>query len=80
VVTLVVREGAVLACVGLGLGLIGAHFAGRAMQSVLFGVPAIDFSAIATTGMGLLLAALLASYLPACRAARVETVRLLKSE
>ena len=36
VVTLVVREGAVLACVGLGLGLIGAHFAGRAMQSVLY--------------------------------------------
>jgi putative ABC transport system permease protein len=80
VVILVVREGTVLACVGLGLGLIGAHFAGRAMQSVLFGVPVIDFSAIATTGMALLVAALLASYLPALRAATVETVRLLKSE
>lgn len=79
VVVLVVREGAVLACVGLSLGLIGGYIAGRAMQSVLFGVPVIDFSAFGST-MVLLLAALLACYLPALRATAVEPMRLLKSE
>jgi putative ABC transport system permease protein len=79
-VTLVVREGAVLACAGLGLGLIGAYFAGLAMRSVLFGVPAIDFSAFGAMGSVLLLAALLACYVPALRAASVETMRLLRSE
>jgi putative ABC transport system permease protein len=80
VVALVVREGAVLTCAGLGLGLIGAYFAGRAMQSVLFGVPAIDLSAFGVTALALLLAALLACYMPALRAASVETMRLLRSE
>jgi putative ABC transport system permease protein len=80
VLILVIREGAVLACAGFGLGLVGAYFAGRAMQSVLFGVPAIDYSAFGAMGMVLLLAALLACYLPALRAASVETMRLLKSE
>jgi putative ABC transport system permease protein len=80
VVGLVVREGAALACAGLGLGLVGAYFAGRAMQSVLFGVNAIDPSAFAAVGLVLLLAALVASYLPALRAAAVEIMQLLRSE
>jgi predicted permease len=80
VMALVVREGAALACTGLGLGFAGAYFVGRALQSVLFGVPAIDSSAFGATGLLLLLAALLACYLPALRAASVEMMRLLKSE
>lgn len=79
-VTLVVREGAVLACAGLGLGLAGAYVAGVAMQSVLFGVRAIDFPAFGATGVMLLSAALLACYLPALRAASAETMLLLKSD
>ena len=59
VVALVVKEGVVLACAGLGLGLIGAYFVGRAMQSILFGVGAIDFSAFGAVGLVLLFAALL---------------------
>jgi putative ABC transport system permease protein len=47
VLALVVREGTVLASVGLGLGLIGAYFVGRVMQSMLFGVRTLDFSASA---------------------------------
>jgi putative ABC transport system permease protein len=39
VVALVVREGAVLALVGLVLGCGGSYFVGRAMQRMLFGVP-----------------------------------------
>jgi putative ABC transport system permease protein len=80
VIALVVKEGLMLACAGLGLGAIGAYFVGRAMQSVLFGVGAIDYSAFGAVGLVLLSAAVLACYLPALRAATVEIMQLLRSE
>ena len=80
VLALVVREGTVLAAIGLGLGLIGAYFVGRAMQSMLFGVRALDFSAFSAVAIILLASALLACYLPARRAASVEPMRVLRTE
>jgi putative ABC transport system permease protein len=80
VLALVVGEGAVLACVGLGLGLIGAYFVGRTMQSALFNVGAMDSSAFAMVGSILLLTALLACYLPGRRAASVEPMQALRRE
>jgi hypothetical protein len=80
VIALVMKEGAVLAGTGLGLGFNCAYFVGRAMQSILFGVSAIDFSAFGAVGLLLLLAALLASSLPALRAGSVETMQFLRSE
>ena len=80
VVALVLREGSVLAAIGMGLGLIGAYFVGRAMQSMLFGVRALDFSAFASVALILLAAALLACYLPARRAASIEPMRVLRTE
>jgi putative ABC transport system permease protein len=80
VVALVLQEGSVLAAIGLGLGLIGAYFVGRAMQSMLFGVRALDFSAFGSVALILLAAALLACYLPARRAASVEPMRVLRTE
>ena len=80
VLALVVREGTVLAAIGLGLGLIGAYFVGRAMQSMLFGVRALDFSAFGAVALILLASALLACYLPARRAASVEPMRVLRTE
>ncbi len=80
VLALVVREGTVLAAIGLGLGLIGAYFVGRAMQSMLFGVRALDFSAFGAVALILLVSALLACYLPARRAASVEPMRVLRTE
>jgi putative ABC transport system permease protein len=80
VVALVLREGSVLAAIGLGLGLIGAYFVGRAMQSMLFGVRALDFSAFGSVALILLASALLACYLPARRAASVEPMRVLRTE
>ncbi|HEY6290310.1 MAG TPA: ABC transporter permease [Terriglobia bacterium] len=80
VVGLVVREGALLAVIGLLLGLVGAYFVGRAMQSILFGVRALDVSGFAAVGLILLTAALLACYLPARRAASVEPMRVLRME
>jgi putative ABC transport system permease protein len=80
VLALVVREGTVLAAIGLGLGLIGAYFVGRAMQSMLFDVRALDFSAFGAVALILLASALLACYLPARRAASVEPMRVLRTE
>jgi putative ABC transport system permease protein len=80
VVALVVKEGLMLACLGLGLGVIGAYFVGRAMQSVLFGVGAIDFSTLDAVALVLLFAALMACYLPARRAARVDPMVALRHE
>jgi putative ABC transport system permease protein len=80
VVALVVKEGVLLACIGLGLGLVGAYFVGRAMRSTLFGVGAMDFSAFGAVGFILLVAAVLACYLPARRAASVEPMQALRNE
>jgi putative ABC transport system permease protein len=80
VVALMVKEGLVLACCGLGLGLIGAYFVGQAMQSILFSVGAFDFSTFEGVGLVLLLAALLACYLPARRATNVDPMAVLRHE
>ncbi len=80
VVALVIKEGVVLASIGLGLGLVGAYFVGRAMQSTLFGIGAIDLSAFAVVGLILMTTALLACYLPAQRAASVEPMTILRGE
>jgi putative ABC transport system permease protein len=80
VVTLVLKEALMLAALGLVLGLVGAYFVGRAMQSTLYGVGALDLSAIAAVAVVLLCASLLASWLPAHRAAAVEPMKALRSE
>ncbi len=80
VVGLVIRDGVILAAIGLGLGLIGAYFVGRAMQSLLFGVQALDFAAFLAVSVVLLAAAVLACFLPARRAASVSPMRVLRTE
>jgi putative ABC transport system permease protein len=76
----VVKEGFMLACIGLGIGLLGAYFVGRAMRTMLFGVGAMDFSAFGTVGLVLLVAALLACYMPARRAASANPMDALRGE
>ena len=78
VIRMILREGAAMAGVGLFLGLAGSYFVGRAMHSTLYGVGAFDFPAWGAVGTVLLLSALVACYLPARRAARIEPVRALR--
>jgi putative ABC transport system permease protein len=80
VVRMVLREGAVLACIGMVLGLVGAYFVGRAMQSTLYNVGSIDPTAFCAVGAILFVAAMIASYFPARRAAAVEPMRALRTE
>ena len=80
VLGLILKEGVVLAAIGLGLGLVGACFVGRAMRGLLYGVGTIDFAAFSAVAVTLFLAALLACYLPANRAARVDPMVALRYE
>jgi putative ABC transport system permease protein len=80
VIGLIVREGSILACLGLVLGLGGALLVGRTMQSTLYGVKAIDVSVFLMVAGILLVTALVASYLPARRAAAVDPVQALRAE
>jgi putative ABC transport system permease protein len=77
---LVLREGFVLALLGLGLGLGGAYMVGRAMQSTLYGVGALDAWAIGAVAFVLLTSATAACYFPARRASRVAPVVALRDE
>jgi putative ABC transport system permease protein len=80
VLALVLREGALLAVIGTLVGLGGAYFATGLVQSWLFGVGRADVATIAATACVLVGIALLASYLPARRAARVDPLVAMRGD
>lgn len=79
IISMILKEGALLACIGLTVGLCGTYFIGRFMRSVLFDVAKIDYPLLAGVSVLLMLAALAACLLPAKRAASVNPVHALKS-
>jgi putative ABC transport system permease protein len=80
IVRLVMRHAAVVAGVGVGLGLGVGLAAARSLGTILYGVPPWDPMAIAGAVIVLLAAAMLAGYLPARRAARIDPARTLAAE
>ncbi len=80
VVWLVLREASMLALFGLAIGFAGAVLVGRAMRTTLYGVGALDFSVIVLVAVILFFTALLASYLPARRAAAIDPMQALRTE
>jgi putative ABC transport system permease protein len=75
---LVLRHGLTMAAVGIAAGLAGALLLGRVMSSLLFGIAATDVTTyVAVVGLALG-TALLACYVPARRAARLDPVQTLK--
>jgi predicted lysophospholipase L1 biosynthesis ABC-type transport system permease subunit len=75
-----VRSAMVLTGVGLAIGLTAAAGLMRLMKSLLFGVSPLDPLTYVTVLMVLAAAAVLASYLPARRAAAVNPVEALRAE
>ncbi len=76
----VLKEGTILAVSGTLIGLGGAYLVGRAMQSTLYGVDALDVRAFTGVSLLLLAAALLACWFPAWRASRVEPLEALRCD
>jgi putative ABC transport system permease protein len=75
-----VRHGLLLAAIGAAIGLAAAAGLTRLMSSLLFGVTALDPVTYAAVSALLILAALLASYLPARRALAIDPVQALRAE
>jgi predicted permease len=80
VMSLILREGGVLAVVGVVLGIGGALVATRSIQSWLFGIERMDPATIVVTAVGLIVVAVAASYLPARRASRVDPLVAMRAD
>ena len=80
ILILVLRGGMMWALPGIALGLIGALTLSRVLGTLLFEVGARDPITYAAVGVSLALVALLACYLPAARATRIDPITALRAE
>ena len=80
VLGLVLRQGLQVTLAAVALGVIGALAAGRAIASLLYGVSPHDPVVLAAVALMLTLVAVVASYLPAQRATRVDPMVALRTE
>jgi ABC-type antimicrobial peptide transport system permease subunit len=76
----VLKQGLALTLAGAGIGLVGGAALGRVLSGMLFQLPALDPVTFGAVCLLLVGAGLLASYLPARRAARVDPLVALRSE
>jgi ABC-type lipoprotein release transport system permease subunit len=80
VMRLILISGAKLGLAGCGIGVIAALFATRLLRSFLFQVDALDPIVLVLATASILLLALVASVVPARRAASVEPMEALRTE
>jgi putative ABC transport system permease protein len=80
IVRLVLESGAKLAIIGCVIGLGGAVAASRLLKSMLFGVSPFDPMVLALAAIGVLLLTVVASTLPAIRAASIDPMQALRGE
>jgi predicted permease len=80
ILRLVLGEGILLAVIGLLIGLGGAYMVGQVMKSLLYQVNATDPATIGSVTAVLLVCALLACYIPARRATRVDPMVALRDQ
>lgn len=76
----VLREGGRVTAIGIGIGLLLALGAGQLLQGFLYGVNAVEPIVLLTAPLILLASSLLASYIPALRATKVDPTVALRSE
>ena len=80
VVRLVLGHGLALTLIGIAIGLFGALAVSRVLSSLLFEVSATDSASFAATAVILSTVALVACYVPARRAASVDSTEALRAE
>jgi ABC-type antimicrobial peptide transport system permease subunit len=76
----VLREGGRVTAIGVGIGLLLAIGAGQFLRGILYGVNGIEPAVLVTAPLILVAASLLASYVPALRATRVNPTVALRAE
>jgi putative ABC transport system permease protein len=80
VMKMIIKQGMILALIGAGLGLAGAFVATRVMRGLLFGVSATDPLIFIGVSLLITMVALLACYIPARRATKVDPLIALRYE
>ncbi|HSE37573.1 MAG TPA: ABC transporter permease [Blastocatellia bacterium] len=80
VMTLVIRQGMVLALIGVAMGLAGSFALTRLIESLLFEVSTTDLGTFAGVAALLIVVAVLACWIPARRASRVDPMTALRCE
>jgi len=80
VTQLVLRQSLVMITVGAAIGAAATWVAGRVLLRLVDGMRALEVSTVTTTTAILVIAALIASYVPAMRASRVDAMTALRQE
>ena len=80
ILKLILREGFVLTLLGLAGGFVGAYFATRSIQALLFGVTPMEPAVFALIAILLMLVALFACWIPARRAMRLDPMVALRDQ
>jgi putative ABC transport system permease protein len=80
VLRLIVSEGMRVGLIGIGAGLLGALAVSRVMTSLVYGIPVYDRATFAGVSVVLTTVALVACFIPARRAAKVDPIVALRHE
>jgi putative ABC transport system permease protein len=80
VLRLVIGEGMWAALIGMAIGLPGVYLVGKTLKGLLYNVGAMDFRALIGVALVLLASALVACYVPARRATRIDPLAALRQE